>query len=90
VLTEPLGYLDFMKLLAHAQMVLTDSVGIQEETNVGLDPDRILAAARGAGQGTVAEPDAGSVGRTGGLADRGHPDSRLARQRYGATKRRRE
>jgi UDP-N-acetylglucosamine 2-epimerase (non-hydrolysing) len=34
ILTEPLGYLDFMKLLAHARLVLTDSGGIQEETTV--------------------------------------------------------
>jgi UDP-N-acetylglucosamine 2-epimerase (non-hydrolysing) len=34
VLTEPLGYLDFTKLLAHARLVLTDSGGIQEETTV--------------------------------------------------------
>jgi UDP-N-acetylglucosamine 2-epimerase (non-hydrolysing) len=33
-LAEPLGYLDFMKLLAHARLVLTDSGGIQEETTV--------------------------------------------------------
>ena len=71
ILTDPLGYLDFMKLLAHARVVLTDSGGIQEETTVlgvpcltlrenterpvtceqgtnqlvGLDPERILAAA---------------------------------------------
>ena len=31
-LTEPLGYLDFLKLMTHARMVLTDSGGIQEET----------------------------------------------------------
>ena len=31
-LTEPLGYLDFMKLIVHARMVLTDSGGLQEET----------------------------------------------------------
>jgi UDP-N-acetylglucosamine 2-epimerase (non-hydrolysing) len=31
-LTEPLGYLDFLKLMAHARMVMTDSGGIQEET----------------------------------------------------------
>jgi UDP-N-acetylglucosamine 2-epimerase (non-hydrolysing) len=72
ILTEPLGYLDFMKLLAEARLVLTDSGGIQEETTVlgvpcltlrnnterpitieqgtnrlvGLDPQRIVAAAR--------------------------------------------
>jgi UDP-N-acetylglucosamine 2-epimerase (non-hydrolysing) len=69
--TAPLGYLDFLKLTAHARMVLTDSGGIQEETTVlgipcltvrtsterpatitegtnvlvGLDPERIVAAA---------------------------------------------
>lgn len=71
LLTEPLGYLDFLKLMAHARLVLTDSGGIQEETTVlgvpcltlrdnterpvtieqgtntlvGVDPDRIAAAA---------------------------------------------
>lgn len=33
-LIEPLGYLDFMKLVAEASLVLTDSGGIQEETTV--------------------------------------------------------
>ena len=31
---EPLGYLDFLKLTAHARLVLTDSGGIQEETTI--------------------------------------------------------
>jgi UDP-N-acetylglucosamine 2-epimerase (non-hydrolysing) len=31
-LTEPLGYLDFLRLLDNAQLVLTDSGGLQEET----------------------------------------------------------
>jgi UDP-N-acetylglucosamine 2-epimerase (non-hydrolysing) len=34
LLTEPLGYLDFLRLLADARLVLTDSGGIQEETTV--------------------------------------------------------
>jgi UDP-N-acetylglucosamine 2-epimerase (non-hydrolysing) len=34
LLSEPLGYLDFLKLMSHASMVLTDSGGIQEETTV--------------------------------------------------------
>jgi UDP-N-acetylglucosamine 2-epimerase (non-hydrolysing) len=33
-LTEPLGYLDFLKLTAHARLVCTDSGGVQEETTV--------------------------------------------------------
>ena len=32
LLTEPLGYLDFLSLEAHASSVLTDSGGVQEET----------------------------------------------------------
>jgi len=34
VATEPLGYLEFLCLMAHARLVLTDSGGIQEETTV--------------------------------------------------------
>lgn len=33
-LLDPLGYLDFLKLLAEARLVLTDSGGIQEETTI--------------------------------------------------------
>jgi len=33
-LTDPLGYLDFLKLLNGGRLVLTDSGGIQEETTV--------------------------------------------------------
>jgi len=32
--TSPLGYLDFMKLVSSAKLVLTDSGGIQEETTI--------------------------------------------------------
>ena len=34
VLTEPLGYLDFLSLMANSKFVITDSGGIQEETTV--------------------------------------------------------
>ena len=33
-LTEPLGYLGFLNLMANARLVLTDSGGIQEETTI--------------------------------------------------------
>jgi len=33
-LIEPLGYLDFLKLMSSAKLVLTDSGGIQEETTI--------------------------------------------------------
>ena len=33
-ITAPLGYLDFLKLLSGAKLVLTDSGGIQEETTI--------------------------------------------------------
>jgi UDP-N-acetylglucosamine 2-epimerase (non-hydrolysing) len=32
--TEPLGYLEFMRLVSNARLVLTDSGGVQEETTV--------------------------------------------------------
>jgi UDP-N-acetylglucosamine 2-epimerase (non-hydrolysing) len=34
LLTEPLGYLDFLRLMSDARLVLTDSGGIQEETTI--------------------------------------------------------
>jgi UDP-N-acetylglucosamine 2-epimerase (non-hydrolysing) len=33
-LIEPLGYLDFLRLMSSARVVLTDSGGIQEETTI--------------------------------------------------------
>jgi len=34
LITEPLGYLDFLKLMAESKLVITDSGGIQEETTI--------------------------------------------------------
>jgi UDP-N-acetylglucosamine 2-epimerase (non-hydrolysing) len=34
IVTEPLGYLDFLRLYSNSKLVLTDSGGIQEETTV--------------------------------------------------------
>ncbi|HYA30263.1 MAG TPA: UDP-N-acetylglucosamine 2-epimerase (non-hydrolyzing) [Acidobacteriota bacterium] len=33
-MVPPLGYLDFLQLMSHAQVVLTDSGGVQEETTI--------------------------------------------------------
>jgi UDP-N-acetylglucosamine 2-epimerase (non-hydrolysing) len=41
-LIDPAGYLDFVKLTAHARLVLTDSGGIQEETTILRVPCLIL------------------------------------------------
>jgi UDP-N-acetylglucosamine 2-epimerase (non-hydrolysing) len=32
ILTEPIGYIDFQKLTKHAELIITDSGGIQEES----------------------------------------------------------
>jgi UDP-N-acetylglucosamine 2-epimerase (non-hydrolysing) len=32
--TEPLGYLEFLNLMANARLVLIDSGGVQEETTI--------------------------------------------------------
>src|SRR5258708_1744614 len=34
IVTDPLGYLDFLCLMKHAALVVTDSGGIQEETTI--------------------------------------------------------
>ena len=42
VLTQPLGYVDFIKLLNHSKMVLTDSGGIQREAYLLRKPVVVL------------------------------------------------
>ena len=40
---EPLGYLEFLNLMANARLVLTDSGGIQEETTIlGVPFDKFI------------------------------------------------
>lgn len=43
-IVEPLGYLDFLKLCAHARIIVTDSGGIQEESTVLKVPTVTLRA----------------------------------------------
>jgi UDP-N-acetylglucosamine 2-epimerase (non-hydrolysing) len=42
VLTQPLGYIDFIKLLNHSKMVLTDSGGVQREAYLLRKPVVVL------------------------------------------------
>ncbi len=66
ILTEPLGYLDFMKLMANARVVLTDSGGIQEETTVlgvpcltlRLNTERPITCEQGTNRLVGLDPDA--------------------------------
>lgn len=62
---EPLGYLDFLKLLADATAVLTDSGGIQEETTILQTPcltlrentERPVTVEQGTNQVVGTDPD---------------------------------
>jgi UDP-N-acetylglucosamine 2-epimerase (non-hydrolysing) len=64
--TEPLGYLDFLGLMADARLVLTDSGGIQEETTVLGVPcltlrdntERPVTATQGTNRIVGSDPDA--------------------------------
>jgi len=42
LLTEPLGYLDFLKLLKHSERVITDSGGVQREAYLLKRPTIVL------------------------------------------------
>jgi UDP-N-acetylglucosamine 2-epimerase (non-hydrolysing) len=64
--SEPLGYLDFLGLMADAKLVLTDSGGIQEETTVLGVPcltlrdntERPVTATQGTNRVVGSDPDA--------------------------------
>jgi UDP-N-acetylglucosamine 2-epimerase (non-hydrolysing) len=66
ILTEPLGYIDFLSLTSHARLVLTDSGGLQEEsTALGIpcltlreNTERPITVTRGTNQLVGSDPDA--------------------------------
>jgi UDP-N-acetylglucosamine 2-epimerase (non-hydrolysing) len=80
-LTDPLGYLDFLKLMSDCRLVLTDSGGIQEETTVLGVPcvtlrdrtERPITVTHGTNRigGTSAETIREAIGEA--LADEGPP-----------------
>jgi UDP-N-acetylglucosamine 2-epimerase (non-hydrolysing) len=66
ILTEPLGYIDFLSLTAHARLVLTDSGGLQEEsTALGIpcltlreNTERPITVTHGTNRVVGSDPDA--------------------------------
>ena len=66
ILTDPLGYIDFLSLTAHARIVLTDSGGLQEETTalgipcltLRLNTERPITISHGTNQLVGIGPDA--------------------------------
>jgi UDP-N-acetylglucosamine 2-epimerase (non-hydrolysing) len=66
ILTEPLGYIDFLSLTSHARLILTDSGGLQEEsTALGIpcltlreNTERPITVTHGTNQVVGSDPDA--------------------------------
>jgi UDP-N-acetylglucosamine 2-epimerase (non-hydrolysing) len=66
LLTEPLGYVDFLSLTSHARLILTDSGGLQEEsTALGIpcltlreNTERPVTVTHGTNQIVGTDPDA--------------------------------
>ena len=65
VLTDPLGYIDFLSLTSHARLILTDSGGLQEEsTALGIpcltlreNTERPITVSEGTNEVVGTEPD---------------------------------
>jgi UDP-N-acetylglucosamine 2-epimerase (non-hydrolysing) len=76
LVTEPLGYLDFLSLTAHARLILTDSGGLQEEsTALGIpcltlreNTERPITVTHGTNQVVGTERDAILAGYNRALA----------------------
>jgi UDP-N-acetylglucosamine 2-epimerase (non-hydrolysing) len=81
ILTEPLGYIDFLALTSHARLILTDSGGLQEEsTALGIqcltlreNTERPMTVTQGTNQVVGTETDAILAGYTRALAAQGPP-----------------
>jgi UDP-N-acetylglucosamine 2-epimerase (non-hydrolysing) len=81
LLTEPLGYIDFLSLTAHARIVLTDSGGLQEETTaLGIpcltlreNTERPVTITHGTNRLVGARPQAILEGYHAAIADGGTP-----------------
>jgi UDP-N-acetylglucosamine 2-epimerase (non-hydrolysing) len=81
ILTEPLGYIDFLSLTSHARLILTDSGGLQEEsTALGIqcltlreNTERPITVTQGTNQVVGTETDAILAGFTRALAVTGTP-----------------
>jgi UDP-N-acetylglucosamine 2-epimerase (non-hydrolysing) len=83
-LVEPLGYIEFLSLMANARVVLTDSGGIQEETTILGVPcltlrentERPVTITEGTNQLVGRETDR-IVGAVDGVLESGRPDGRI-------------
>ena len=81
ILTEPLGYVDFLSLTSHARIVLTDSGGLQEEsTALGIpcltlraNTERPITVTQGTNTVVGTETDAILAGFATALAPGGSP-----------------
>jgi UDP-N-acetylglucosamine 2-epimerase (non-hydrolysing) len=84
ICTEPLGYLDFLKLEESASLVLTDSGGIQEETTFLKVPcltlrentERPVTITAGTNHLVGLDPEA-ILKEVDALLENGHQDFRL-------------
>jgi UDP-N-acetylglucosamine 2-epimerase (non-hydrolysing) len=81
LLTEPLGYIDFLSLTSHARLILTDSGGLQEEsTALGIpcltlreNTERPITVTEGTNEVVGTDPDAILAGFRRALAATGAP-----------------
>jgi UDP-N-acetylglucosamine 2-epimerase (non-hydrolysing) len=81
LLTEPLGYIDFLSLTAHARIILTDSGGLQEEsTALGIpcltlreNTERPVTITHGTNRLVGVRPDAILAGYRDALSTVGEP-----------------